>query len=230
MAFPATRHSVIVDLLHDNAERRERALEVVARAYRAPMILAAQRRWSLPNADAEDLVQDFFAQAIARGWFGRYDPARGRFRTFLRSCLWAFASTVHDASTRLKRGGGIEHLPLDETSASTAPEVDALFDREWIRSVLELSLDALRRECLASGRAATWQVFQAREVDGAATGEPPPYRELAERFALPETQVTNYLNWARRRFRAHVLDTLRDLTATDEEFREEARLLLGVEQ
>jgi hypothetical protein len=41
------------------------------------------------------------------------------------------------------------------------------------------------------------------------------------------TQVANYLHWARGHFRGHVLDTLRALTASDEEFRDEARSLLG---
>jgi RNA polymerase sigma-70 factor (ECF subfamily) len=232
MAFPDTRPSVIIDLSHDSAERRERALDLVARAYRAPMVAAAQRRWSMPMGDAEDLVQDFFAQAIAKGWFARYDAARGRFRTFLRSCLWAYASTVYDTTRRRKRGGGAEHVSLDAATdqASVDPEVDAVFDREWMRSVLEVALDGLRLECLAAGRELTWEVFRMREVEGAVADDSPSYKTIADRLQLPETQVTNYLNWARRRFRSHVLDTLRALTASDEEFREEARLLLGVDR
>jgi len=41
--------------------------------------------------------------------------------------------------------------------------------------------------------------------------------------------VTNYLAGARREFRRIVLDKLRELTATDDEFRREARMLLGVD-
>jgi hypothetical protein len=41
------------------------------------------------------------------------------------------------------------------------------------------------------------------------------------------TQVANYLHWARNRFRGHALETLRALTTSDAEFREEARTLLG---
>jgi hypothetical protein len=41
--------------------------------------------------------------------------------------------------------------------------------------------------------------------------------------------VTNYLALARREFRRTVLEKLRELTATDEEFRREARSLLGVD-
>jgi hypothetical protein len=91
--------------------------------------------------------------------------------------------------------------------------------------VLTLSLDRLRVECEAASRRTTYDVFVAHDVEGA--DEPPRYADLAARFGIPVTQVSNYLHWARSRFRGHVLSTLRDLTTSDAEFREEARALLG---
>jgi len=41
--------------------------------------------------------------------------------------------------------------------------------------------------------------------------------------------VTNELAWARRAFREIVLDLLREVCATDDEFRAEARDLLGID-
>jgi hypothetical protein len=55
----------------------------------------------------------------------------------------------------------------------------------------------------------------------------PSYRELAARLGVPETKITNDLASARRRFRAIVLETLREVTASEEEFRAEARAVLG---
>jgi hypothetical protein len=46
---------------------------------------------------------------------------------------------------------------------------------------------------------------------------------------LTSTDVTNYLALARREFRRCVLDQLREMTATDDEFRREAQSLLGLE-
>ncbi|MEP7347267.1 MAG: hypothetical protein ABI877_18495 [Gemmatimonadaceae bacterium] len=236
--FPDTRLSVVAGLSSDDPGTRSRAMEIVARAYRAPIIAVLQHRWSLDTPDAEDLAHDFFVHAFSKEWLQRFDASRGRFRTFLRSCLSAYASTAHEAAHRLKRGGGSLHLSLDDDNvAATSPEVDAIFDREWVRSVLTLSLESFRRECEGDdtedekreGRAVTYAVFVARDVDGADLEVPPSYSELAERFAVLPTQVTNYLNWARRRFRVHVLETLRALTASDDEFRAEARALLGVE-
>ena len=42
--------------------------------------------------------------------------------------------------------------------------------------------------------------------------------------------MTNRLAWTRREFRRLLLETLRGVTGSDEEFRLEARLLLGGEQ
>lgn len=191
------------------------------------MIAVLRRQWSLDLPDAEDLAHDFFAHALEREWLARYDRAKGRFRTFLRTCLQDFARTAHEAAHRLKRGGHLVAVPLDETSASADADVDRLFEQEWVRSVMTISLERLRSECEAAGRRKAFDVFHAHDVDGA--DDPPRYADLAGRFDIPVTQVANYLHWARTRFRGHVLDTLRALTGSDAEFREEARALLGRE-
>jgi hypothetical protein len=55
------------------------------------------------------------------------------------------------------------------------------------------------------------------------------YAQLAGEFGLAATDVTNYLAFARREFRRCVLEQLREMTASDEEFRREAQSLLGVD-
>lgn len=228
-SFPETRQSVVARLASKDPEDRARALEVVARVYRAPIVALLRHRWALDPADAEDLAQDFFTQLLVKDWLRRYDPARGRFRTFLRACLLAHARTVYQAARRLKRGGAARHLSLEEAGDVADDGSGDPFDREWVRSVLESSLDALRQECEASGRRETWEVFVARDVEGSEGDAAPSYADLAARFGLPVSQVTNYLYWARTRFRGHLVSTLRALTASEAEFREEARALLGVE-
>ncbi len=60
-------------------------------------------------------------------------------------------------------------------------------------------------------------------------GERPSYADVAAALAITVAQVTNDLHVARRRFREIALDELRAMTATDEEFRGEARDLFGFE-
>jgi DNA-directed RNA polymerase specialized sigma24 family protein len=228
--FPDTQRSLVEALRSDDPAVRERAVDLAARVYRAPVIVVAMHHWALQRADAEDLAHDFLAQAFEKGWLFRYDASRGRFRTFLRSCLSAFASTRAEAAGRLKRGGAAVFLDIDDvTVAAPDPHLDAMFEREWVRSVLAAAVDGLRQECAQAGRDTTFAVFVAHDIDGAEQQVPPTYASLSAQFSLPVTQVTNYLSWARRRFRAQVLQTLRALTVSDAEFRAEARALLGIE-
>jgi RNA polymerase sigma-70 factor (ECF subfamily) len=226
--FPDTRISLVAGLSSDDDGIRARSVDFVVRAYRGPVIAVLRRQWSLEPADAEDLAHDFLAHALEREWLARYDPARGRFRTFLRACLQAFASTAHEAANRKKRGGHLMPVSLDDAPPlAVDAAIEREFEQEWIRSVMTIALDGLRAECEAAGRQVTCAVFVAHDVDGADA--PPRYADLAARFDIPVTQVANYLHWARSRFRRHVIETLRNLTASDAEFREEARALLGRE-
>ena len=228
--FPDTQHSLVEALQSADRGERERATELVARVYREPVIAVVTHRWGLQRADAEDLAHDFLLQAFDKAWFARYDASRGRFRTFLRACLVAFASTRAESAARLKRGGAASHVAIEDVDVAAVDDtLDALFEREWARSVLSGAVQALRADCDASDRAMTFAVFVAHDIDGAERQTPPTYASLGSEFGIPVTQVTNYLNWARRRFREHVLATLRALTTSDAEFRAEARALLGVD-
>ena len=230
-AYPDTRHSVVAALAGDDPAARSRALELLAAAYWKPLYVTLRLRHRLPPEEAEDLVQEFFARAIEKGWLDRYDPARGRFRTWLRTCLDGVVGHQREAARRVKRGGGLAPVPLDlpEVEASLAPEADPedRFDREWARAVLDLALAALEARCADEGKGARFEVFRRVDVEGAAGDRRPTYAEVAAALDLPVTQVTNHLHWARREFRREVLATLRALTASEAEYRAEARALLG---
>ena len=67
------------------------------------------------------------------------------------------------------------------------------------------------------------------DIDGPDAPVRPTYAVLARDLGMPLTEVTNQLAWARRVFRAAVLDAIRAFCATDDQFRAEARDLLGVD-
>lgn len=229
--LPDTRDTLIAALGSDRPADRDRALDLIARAYRDPVVAILARRWQLARDDAEDLAQEFFAAAVAKEWFKRFEPSRGRFRTFLRSCLDDFARASLRDAARLKRGGGAAHLSLDDAGVSlgTDAEVDALFDREWARSVLGIALERLRQDCDAHDRAVAWRLYERYDLSDHPDTQRPTYAVLAAETGEPVTQVTNHLHWARKRMREHVLATLRALTADDAEYRDEVRALTGVD-
>jgi len=236
--FPATRHSIVEALASDNPEAGREALGLLVSVYWKPVYGYLRLRWGLEPEAARDLTQDFFTEAMLRGFLGGYDPSRARFRTYLRSCLDHFAAKARRAERRLKRGGGARALPLDFDGAEAAfvragqiaeADAEARFRQEWVRALLTGAVEAFRAACEREGKATQFQLFARYDLSPEEASRPPTYRQLAEEFAVPVTQVTNYLAWARREFRRQVLQTLRGLCGSEAEFVAEARELLGVE-
>ena len=52
------------------------------------------------SADAQDLTQEFFARAFEKEYLEKYDPARARFRTFVRTCLDGFLANERQRPRR----------------------------------------------------------------------------------------------------------------------------------
>lgn len=235
--FPLTRLSVVVAARSADSDERRRAYDALIAAYWKPVYKYLRIKWQASSEDAKDLTQEFFARAMEKGFFDRYDPTRARFRTFVRTCLDGFAANERKAAGRLKRGGGIGFVSLDFESAEgemrrhelrSDVDLDEYFHREWIRSFFGVVVDALRDMCSAAGKTVQFEVFRRYDIDAAEGGLQPTYREVADELGIAPTDVTNHLAWARREFRRLVLEKLRELTGSDEEFEAEARHLLGV--
>ena len=213
-AFPTTRRSVIDATRDENADVRRAAFDALVAAYWRSVYTHLRLKWRAQPADAEDLAQEFFARAMARGFFDGYDPARARFRTFLRTCVDRFAA----------------ERELAAATAGAAPEADsdAWFDREWVRGLFAEAVAELRAASMGTPHEIRFVVFERHDLAPAAGTPRPSYRALGDEFGLPVTQVTNHLAWARRELRRLVLDRLRTLSGSDAEFRAEAEDLFGV--
>src|ERR1044071_3864329 len=101
--FPATRSSVMASIRSADLEVRRQAFGVLVSAYWKPGYKHLRLRWNTSPEDAQDLTQDFFTQALDKGFFAGYDPARARFRTYLRVCLDGFVANERRAARRQKR-------------------------------------------------------------------------------------------------------------------------------
>ena len=244
-SFPATRHSVVAGIASPDQQTRRVAFDALVSAYWRPVYKYVRIKWRADRDDAADLTQEFFARAFEKGSLGRFDPARARFRTFLRVCLDGFVANEHKAAGRIKRGGAVSFVPIDFASAEheltargdnsaavggTVPSVDddALFRQEWVRALFADAVAALRESCEAAGKQTQFAIFQRYDLDDSADARP-TYAQLGAELGVPVTQVTNYLAFTRRELRRLVLERLRALCATEDEFRLEARELLGVD-
>ncbi|MHB1327938.1 MAG: RNA polymerase sigma factor [Gemmatimonadales bacterium] len=231
--FPATRSSVLVRLREGDDAEQAAAFEALAAAYWQPVCSYLRVVYRQNQEEAEDLTQGFFGAAWAKKFFSRYDPARSRFRTFLRLCLDRFAARQYQAERALKRGGAAEVFSLDaqptdlSDQASLIDPVDheVIFHREFVRALFTRSVDLLRGELEGRGKAAAFALFERYDL---SSTEDTSYASLAAEFGLSTTTVTNQLHVARRRFREIVLDELRELSGTEEEFRADAASILGI--
>jgi RNA polymerase sigma factor (sigma-70 family) len=234
--FPHTRESLVRAAGGQEGEPRRQAFGALAEGYWRPVYKYLRWRWQADREEAEDLTQGFFARAYEKRFFDRFDSGRARFRTFLRTCLDGFVANERQAASRLKRGGGVALLSLDVEGAerelagpalASTGDVEAWFHREWVRGLFTRAVSALEQRASEDGRAIAFAVFRRYDLEG-EDGDRPTYESLGRELGIPATQVTNHLSAMRRELRKEVLEALRALTASDEEFRAEARDLLGV--
>ena len=228
-AFPPTRHSAVAAVRSADAAERARGLAILSAVYWRPVYTYLRLRWHKPHEEAADLAQEFFVQVVQRDLLARFDPSRARLRTFLRTCIDGLVANYDKAAFRKKRGGGA--VPLDFDGAREEIErleggcdpPDVLFEKEWARGVSTIALRRLEQECASAGKSQHYALLERYDLGDAR----PTYAELSRSFGVAVTDVTNRLFRVRRELRRIVLEVLRELTAGEDEFREEARALLG---
>lgn len=231
--FPVTSHSAIIAAGSADVHVRQRALETIVASYWKPAYKYIRIKWQASNEDAKDLTQGFFATAIEKSYFAGYDASKASFQTFFRTCLDRFIANQKKSDRRLKRGARSDHLSLDFAGAESelagnlpAPELnpEEFFQREWVRSLFTLSVEALEEVYNQTGRELQFKIFELYDLQESAEGKV-SYSSLANEFELKTTDVTNYLAAARRDFRKLLLEKVRELTGTEAEFQAEVRSL-----
>lgn len=236
--FPLTRNSAILALKQSDPNSRRAALNQIIALYWPPVYRYLRLRWNKDSDTAADLTQGFFLNALEKEFLADFDPQKARFRTFIRLCLDRYVAKQIESATRQKRGGDFEHLSLDfaaierELAKSTAAHSlnpEELFDQEWIRNLFSSAVEKLKLDYERSGKNIHFAIFEGYDLQSLDSDEKSSYQELADRHSITVETVTNYLSAARRDFRKIVLELLRDLCGSDEEYRDEVRSILGVE-
>ena len=226
--FPSTRHSLVAQAAEEPAGAPAR--EAIVSTYWKPVYKYIRIRWRQSNDAAKDLTQGFFTELFERSLLARFDPAKASFRTYLRLCVDGFAAHTWQAENRLKRGGGATVIPLEEESVqepvSEAPgdSPEEIFLREWQRQVFSLAIEDLSEKAQASGKSTAFHIFADYDL---AEDEQPSYRQLADRYGVAVTTVTNHLAWARRELKHAVLERIQSVTSSRRELHAEAKAVLG---
>lgn len=129
------------------------ALEALIRIYWKPLYFFV-RHHGHDGETAKDVVQAFLMDLMERGAIPKADPARGRFRTFLRAALLNFLRDRSKNAARQKRRPGRRLLSLDfkrgetdyhlQVAGGDSPE--RVLNRAWARSLWEDALSQLKGE------------------------------------------------------------------------------------
>ncbi|MCU0688724.1 MAG: sigma-70 family RNA polymerase sigma factor [Phycisphaerales bacterium] len=160
-----TRKSLLIQL-RPGHPRRELAWTEFEGLY-APIISGFARRMGANATQAKDLVQDVLHAFFAISPQFVYDPAKGRFRGYLKTCVWHKLSQLRRQSQGQvqslggvgRRGSGSGSHADDEAAVEAA--VEATWNDVWETEKLHRAL-AVVRERYANNpdRQRTYEAFE----------------------------------------------------------------------
>jgi DNA-directed RNA polymerase specialized sigma24 family protein len=190
----------------DSAESSQQALSGFCEAYWPPLYSFLRHR-GFSSADAQDLVQGFFAHLLEQNTLSRADQQKGRLRTFLLGSLQNFLYNEYDRARALKRGGGRqivsieEHLPEAEAAMlATAHLSDAAcYDLVWASTIVSRAWQKLQNEFVTEGKA-EW-LEELRPFVAGGSVRPLNQEEAAARLGVPIATLRTWLSRLRQRYR-----------------------------
>ena len=232
-SFASTRWTVVRQAADSQTASQHAlsALSELCQIYWRPVYVFL-RRQGIPEHDAQDLTQGFFAELIDSRAYTRADPMKGRFRSFLLGTLKHFVAHARDHDHVQKRGGGNMPVQLDEAALSEAEayasrckdwSADGVFDREWAASVARQALDRVEQEYELGGKAALFEALKSRLTAGEAAAI--PYEELANRLGRTAAHLRVEATRLRSRYRAILREEVRGTVVDSSDVDEELRYL-----
>lgn len=232
MCFATTHWSVVLTAAGADSPAAAAALEMLCRQYWYPLYAYVRRSGREPH-DAQDLTQAFFAQLLRRDFLHNVGPEKGRFRTFLLTCLKHFLTDEWEKARTARRGGDCRPLSLDLEQAEARyhrepggeASAESLYERRWALDLLERVLDRLRDEAASSDQDAVFEQFMS-----CLWGERPAETcaQVGARFGLGASAVKVAIHRLRLRCRALLREEIAHTVSRPEEVEEELRHLFAV--
>jgi DNA-directed RNA polymerase specialized sigma24 family protein len=165
-----------------------------------------------PDAgEVEDVVQEYLATCLEKGWLAREGPALRSFRAYVTTQLRRFVLDHLDRRNALRRGAARQAGPTAlETAAASGPDPADALDRGWVEVAVSRALASLRE-----GNADYAEVID----DLLRThGEGSP--DLAARMGRPAATLAVLRHRARRRFALLFEEELRFTVRDEADFAE----------
>ena len=220
----------------ESTESARQALSGFCEAYWPPLYSFIRHR-GFPSADAQDLVQGFFAHLLEQSTLTRADQQKGRLRTFLLGSLQNFLFDEYDRARALKRGGGRqivsieEHLPDAEAAMLATSHLSdaACYDLVWASTIVSRAWQNLQNAFVAEGKAEWLEELRPFVAGGSAT--PLNQEETAARLGVPIATLRTWLSRLRQRYReslrTEVASTVSDPADVDQELHHLYQILMA---
>jgi RNA polymerase sigma factor (sigma-70 family) len=229
--FEPTQWTIILKAGDENAPGAQDALEKFAQIYWSPLYRFI-RYEGYTRHDAQDLTQAFYHHFLEKRLIQHVKEKRGKFRSFLLTCLKHFLSDQRDRDAALKRGRGKTFVSLDafeaeereslERAAGFTP--DQIYDRHWAKMLLARAQQWLREEYLKGGDLELYEELAELAKGGTTQGT---YAEIAERLEMSEAAFKSSAHQFRLRFRKILRKEIGRTVSCREEIDEEIRYLAG---
>ncbi len=230
--FRTTAWSVVLGAQNAEGGRgdREQCLSYLCRNYWKPVYYYIRRR-GLSHDDAIDMTQEYFATFLEKDFVAIADRERGRFRTFVLVTANRFLSKQLARKARKEAAIALSFIATDADGNETyLPELatgetaEDDFNRRWALSILEGTLERMRKECSDGRRKLYYQAFR-RYIESSADMAPPSYREIGQELGVSEIDVTNFLYRGRNIFHKLLRSEIRELVSSDSEIDAEIEAL-----
>jgi DNA-directed RNA polymerase specialized sigma24 family protein len=220
----------------ESPESARQALAGFCEAYWPPLYSFLRHR-GYPSADAQDLVQGFFAFLLEQNTLSRADQEKGRLRTFLLGSLQNFLFNEYDRARALKRGGGRqivsfeEHVPEAEAAMLATSHLSdaACYDLVWASNIVTRGWQRLENEFVTEGKAEWLEELRPFVAGGSVT--PPDQEGAAARLGVPIATLRTWLSRLRQRYREslrmEVASTVSDPADVDLELRHLYQILMA---
>jgi RNA polymerase sigma factor (sigma-70 family) len=226
--FHTTSWSAVLAAAHsDSPSEALAAWERLCQTYWKP-IYAYLRRLGNSHESSQDLTQDFFYHLLRRERLRRADPLRGKFRSFLLTCLNRFVHSDWDRRIAQKRDQRLvvsldqandDGVLMAEYPGGEPP--DRIFEREWAVSLFRAVRSRLSSELATQHKEVQLTLLPAAmREDKDAT-----YPEYAQRLGLSLENVKKIAQRLRERWQQLLREEVATVVDDPHEIEEEIRYL-----
>ncbi|MCH2141309.1 MAG: sigma-70 family RNA polymerase sigma factor [Phycisphaerales bacterium] len=187
----ATRASIFMKLKADGTHDRELGWSEFADKY-SRVIAGFARNAGLPAQEADDVLQDVLLGFFRVSDRFEYDPAKGRFRGYLKRVT---LNAIRARHRRKRPTTGFD----DSIDPPVESDLDTAWDRQWTEQLLQRAMGEAKMEV----EERTWRAFELYGVRGV------PADEVAKETGMTSAAIRHAKMRLTRRVR-EIVDRLRD--------------------